>query len=44
MVDLDYLTERDVILTDWLQENGMSRKEFDRATVAELKRIIGGTE
>ena len=38
VVDIDYLTERDVILTDWLQDNGMSRNEFDRAVVAELKR------
>ena len=38
VVDIDYLTERDVILTDWLQAHGMSRKEFDKAVAEELKR------
>jgi len=39
-VDMDYLESRDVNIKDWLQEHGLSPREFDRQVVADLKAKI----
>lgn len=40
-VDMDYLASLDVRdAKQWLQERGISRREFDRQTVADLKAKI----
>jgi len=40
-MDMEYLSTHDVTLKDFLQQEGLSRREFEQMRLAELKAVAG---